>query len=968
MKKFIFSALLALAATFSSPGNNLIKNSSFDSENLYEDMSFYANRGKFKVEVFTEDRTWNKCARMEITQYKVMDGANHYQGAFRFGRNGKMSGFQVEPDTVYDFAFDIKGSLSVSLMVYFSDKPINTKYPGKAIRVTPRTAAGNEKEWTRVKGSFKTAANSKFAILAVQCWGNGKQQAKISPIGGYFMLDNVTVSKRKQLLDSDAPTAAVEAVKPRTALTVPFEKTLKFSCKNPSYKPIDVPVRVTGNQDAVTIAVELPPADKSIVPATENGNYPGSRDDALDVFFAPVKNDRPYSQFAIGSGGGRFHSTGVFQKNFDQWAGKAELKDGKRLLSVTVPWKMLGFDRKPEAGSVLPMNIGIRLNRQSYSFSPVKVGFNDVTHFGNIIFGSIDDYKKQVTASISADRLEKFSKEIKAFRSNKENDPGKVIACFQTLQNKMDFAAMGKTPYLVANLPLAGSLSAPLEISAEQIIKKPIKLQGARNEKLHLPLAIVNRTDQAAAYRIIVHADNSQLYKPEVYGLSNNFPAENIICREILPVKDSDSDKPEIIYDPMPKMNEAQTITLPARSTGAIWLEFDCNNVPEGSYNGFIRIIPLSEPAKFFSKTKAQTAIKDYPLTVTVLPITLPPPIDLAMFQRPVNQDYFNKSCEIGNPRLMLSGYTFRFQYDNQGNIVNSQAPLADAAIAQIKECFKNGPPWVRTRVIIGYSFYDTFKKNFMPKNIKPLTPEWEKCWANHVKAIMDICRKHNLDKEQLYAELVDEPKKEFFNEYLAAAKIASKTEPALRLMITWGAAGRFGIGSKMAAEFSPYMNEQMYWWGLRKSPDFMNQRDEFLKQPGTTSALYECSTGMRENLYTYFRMHPWRTRCGGFDAMGFYCWSNNMFNAYSGRDWRCAQYGGITYNANGKCIPSVRMYALIAGSTDMRYYDALKALKNRPDAQKFLKEATGKIMRQSHNPELADWFRSEAVRILLKK
>ena len=965
MKRLLLLLIAAFAFTFAFGGENLLKNGDFNGSDFLTDISCQMSNGKFKMELYTEDFTWNKCARMEVLEYKEISGRKTLSGALLFGKDKGLRGFPVNPDAEYDFSFDLKGKLSVSLWVYLSDKPFGPKDKGKGIRPKPLTAIGEKDSWTRVKGSFKTEANAKYALFSIMLWADSKQQRSIPAIGNYVLIDNVTITPRKNLLSSEAFKEDGRA-QMRPVLTVPYKGQLLFNDRHDKLPPLCLPVEISSSPENISISVTLPPAGADLKPVTKNGENLW-REDVLDLFFEPVTRDRAYSQFAISSGGGRYIGNGRKLDDFTSWNGKVTpVKDG-RMMSITVPWTLLGYESIPKAGTALGINIGIMYNRNTYSYAPVKLGFSDLPNFGRIIFGSINDFQKSAATQLEKEGLEAFSGEIKAFAENQTEDATELYAAYEGLRNKIENAKLGTAPFLTARLSNMGEYFAPLSIGKEQLITDTIKLRGARNEKLCLPIAILNRTAKIASYRIIVHADASNQYTPEMTGLDKAFPPENIVYREIVPVKDSNGNAPGAIYDALPRMNEAQVITVPPNDCGAIWLEFDCDKVPCDTYKGHIRVIPLMEMAEFPKKEVSKSKIKDHPLELQVLPITLPPPLQLDMFSQRINENYFRRLCELGSPRMLISAYAFKFQYDDNGNITYDEAPLAKDLIADLRRYFQNAPSWVEPRFIVAYSFYGIFKKINLPKSIKPLTPAWENCWRNHVRAIMKVCRENGIEDGRLWAELVDEPRGEFFEEYLAAARIAHEAEPGLKLTMTWGHV-KFGMTPKLAAAFDPYITEQMYWWGHLSNDDFMHQRDEYLKRPGTSSSIYECSTSLRAPLHSYFRLHPWKTRVYGFDRMGFYTFTNHLFGVHTGPDWRLALTGGIVYRAGDACIPSVRFYALKEGMTDIRYYDALKALPNRPDVSKFLKDASKKVMDNAYDTTLPDWFKEQAINLLLKQ
>ncbi|MBR6372844.1 MAG: hypothetical protein IKS20_06655 [Victivallales bacterium] len=963
MKKITVLLIAVLATAFAFGDENLLKNGDFNGSDFFTDISCQMSNGKIKAELFTEDYTWNKCARMEVLEHRDVSGRKMLSASLQFGKDKGLRGFPVKPGAEYDFSFDIKGELPVSLWVYLSDKPFGPQEKGRGIRPVPLTANGEKDSWTRVKGSFKTDENAKFALFSIMLWADSKQQRSIPAVGSYVLIDNVTISPRKNLLE--AGSAGEKGRAPlRPVMTVPYKGRVLFNDIRGKLPPLQIPVEISGSPENINVSVTLPPAGADLKPISQNGANLW-REDVFDLFFEPVTQDRAYSQFAISSGGGRYIGNGRKLDDFASWSGKVtQLKAGRKM-SITVPWRLLGYASMPAAGTALGFNIGLIYDHATYSYAPVKLGFSDLPNFGRIIFGTIGDFQKKAASQLEKEGLDSFHAEIKAFSAKNTDDASKLYAAYENLCDKIADAKLGTAPFLAARLSTMGEYFAPLSISKEQLITDAIKLRGARNEKLFLPIAILNRTAKIASYRVVVHADAPNQYIPEMTGLDKGFPPENIVYREIVPVKDSNGNAPGAIYDALPRMNEAQVITVPPNDCGAIWLEFDCNKVPCDTYKGYVRIIPLMEMADFSKKDNVKSQIRDYPVEIQVLPITLPPPLQLDMFSQRINENYFKRLCDLGSPRMLISAYAFKFKYDDNGNITYDEAPLAKGLVKELKGYFKNAPSWVTPRFILGYSYYDTFKKINLPKTIKPLTPAWENCWRNHVKATMKVCKEYGIEEGTLWAELTDEPRGEFFDEYLAAAKIANEAAPDLKLTMTWGHV-KFGMTPKLAAAFDPYITEEMYWWGLLSDEDFMRQREQFLKRPGTCSSIYECSTSLRVPLHNYYRLHPWKTRVHGFDRMGFYTFTNHLFGLHAGPDWRLALSGGIVYRAGDACIPSVRYYALMQGLTDIRYYDALNALPNRPDASRFLKEASRKVLSQSYDKTLPDWFKEQAINLLL--
>ena len=63
-----------------------------------------------KLSQFIEDRTWNRCLKMELLRYENnTPGQRKASLSMRLGGRGKVYGFPVKPDTVYNFSFEAKG-------------------------------------------------------------------------------------------------------------------------------------------------------------------------------------------------------------------------------------------------------------------------------------------------------------------------------------------------------------------------------------------------------------------------------------------------------------------------------------------------------------------------------------------------------------------------------------------------------------------------------------------------------------------------------------------------------------------------------------------------------------------------------------------------------------------------------------------------------------------------------------------
>lgn len=274
-------------------------------------------------------------------------------------------------------------------------------------------------------------------------------------------------------------------------------------------------------------------------------------------------------------------------------------------------------------------------------------------------------------------------------------------------------------------------------------------------------------------------------------------------------------------------------------------------------------------------------------------------------------------------------------------------------------------PRKVKPRYMIGYSFYETFKRAVKPKSIKVMTPEWENCWKNYIQAVENIFIQCGVAPSDIVYELADEPRIKYENEYLTMTRIARKAVPEGKLLMTWGPLN-FGYTADKIKPYESILNEHGYHWLLLNDPEIMKHVKK-MQQSGINTSLYECSTNIRENLHTYFRLHPWRAYLNGFTELGFYTYIQDSWGQPGATDWKTSPRGGLVYRVDDICIPSIRMFALQQGVDDIRYMRLLKKYSDKPEVAGFIKEIKGKILKFSHNSELPAEFRRKA-RLLLKK
>ena len=176
------------------PGQAILKNSSFDQKNIWQDASLSQKEGHFSASKFTEDQTGNNCLKLELK--KLVNG--QVGCILLIGKDGKKTGFPAKPETTYEFSFEVKGTVPnvICGAVLYHNNEASWK-PGASKRIkTTLNGFQTPAEWTQFKGSFRTEKNTIRAVLILQLWAN-EERAKNWHPGQYLLLDKVSIREQK---------------------------------------------------------------------------------------------------------------------------------------------------------------------------------------------------------------------------------------------------------------------------------------------------------------------------------------------------------------------------------------------------------------------------------------------------------------------------------------------------------------------------------------------------------------------------------------------------------------------------------------------------------------------------------------------------------------------------------------------------------------------------------------------------
>ena len=193
------TTLCAILFTLSATAANLLTNGDFNGKDMYADFVYKSTHGQLKLTDFTEDMTWNKCLKVELVKLRELkDGTKLLTCDLIFGKKG----YAVDADAVYNFNFDFKGNMQVSIFVNcYGEQPGKPEVKLlQTVRPNPRAAMPEKANWSNVKGSFKVPAGTKYITFTLRFWASSAIQRKFTTqAGDMVLLDNIKLEKKVTL-------------------------------------------------------------------------------------------------------------------------------------------------------------------------------------------------------------------------------------------------------------------------------------------------------------------------------------------------------------------------------------------------------------------------------------------------------------------------------------------------------------------------------------------------------------------------------------------------------------------------------------------------------------------------------------------------------------------------------------------------------------------------------------------------
>lgn len=1008
----IASGLLCATALFA---DNLIRNGNFDQPMTPECRIDNTAEKHAKVSLFTEDLTWNKCAKFELLSILNISGREQVGATVVFG--GDKFGFPVKPDTVYTFSFEVKGngasSITTRALEWTGTDFWKDRNPLKMSLGGFKAPA----EWQKFSGTFKTSPNAKTAVIGLSFWWDTQYGPMKYSIGEFILIDNVTVEEQMAPLDAIKPQAEAQKKTSDARIAIAGEvknepvvdgildeecwtKAVKcsgFTGLRVQDKASEPSVfMVLCGKDALYIGVRHsePLVDKIKANISRNGDGIWA-DDVTEIFFGPVVNDRKLTQFAVSAGGGRFSGDGNAEKpdSYGKWESGTSRNADSWSVEMKIPYTLLGWSSVPVPGDSVLMNIARqRMPKPNLStWSPLDGNFHDTANFGRLIIGPPSEFARK-----EADRLRREAADIRDEEKKqsilneigsleKTEDPQAVIHKAVACAEKIRTVKIGSRKFIVSSLPPFHSPNLPMIPASITSPTDKITLRAAINDFKNLPLAVTNLTGKLEEYHVVMFQGGSyNLEKSRLVADDGTvFPAEKIRIMRGVRVKDRDSGKTVQCFDPLAPLDDSATVAAAPNDSALVWVQFDCRDVKPGKYKGVFRTIPLSEPSSMKLAPGEPGAVNgwiykgemhDIPVELEIMPFEIKrgpvKPWDVMRtaydensFKTMIDQDvrFFIMTCWNIWPKFNPDGSIQSFSTEKFDRDVQSH--LAWAEKYGVKDEIRFG---------LGLGCYTNFMSNFGGKKFMEGSPEWERAWMNYVKCIADAYRKNNVPLDRVYVEVVDEPemlmrgKKMTFDTLVAVHRLFKQAAPEMKTY-SWLDCYTPASGYE---QLIPYLD----CWGLYATSSMGSYYKDLIGTLGKNGKklwMYRCNTAVNSNLHGYYRLHAWIGYSCDVEVIGFFVYADATQGGWANFSWKQTPDGGVVYRSGDKIITSIRNECLKLGNQDIKYLDKLKGLASRKNgnaeavvkARKFISEAVPRVLHdKAHDPNEPDKIREETI------
>lgn len=991
MKKILL-ILCVLMSISTLLANALLNNPSFDKP-LDEELVVDSAEGVLGREVFTEHLTWNKCLELEVKKYlKDSNGKSKYYALVLLGGKSGTYGFPVKPNARYKFSIELRGDIPSDNLTFRSFELTGNDFwkDRKELKLAEKVVYTPSKDWVVYSGEFQTTADGKTAMFGFTIWGEDIYN-NLPPIGSKIYIDKLKIEELADLF-ATSDRNLKSTVDIRRVLS-PSQASNNFSdYKNQKQVATQTTLESTVTSNSIILDVICnEPEMKRLKANVNQDNADPWLDDVVELFFAPVVNDRKYTQLVVAAGGGRWMSYGAKSiDELDKWSAKVTKENDAWRVRFEVPFALLGWETPPEKGTPLLFNVGRQraINNELSTWSKVQDSFGDVNKFGVMLLGTPEEWK-----SLTQKTLAKHIADLKASQQKSKieqdfaswsidlNNLEQMVAESSKWQTRIKQASLGDRIFSLVELSPTQDPTIPLVPLQLVNPNTEFKLQAAINDKRPLPLGLVNLTDKAEEYRLSI--GNIDRVGMDRKGLLTKdgklFPADKITLLRGIRMRDGEEENVSMRFDPMVEMDKSNTVIVPPKEAGLIWAIFDTNDVEAGIYTGVVRVSPLSGYGKLNRENMEYSgSTLDIPLSIEVLPFALDksPAIPQFMFGEAFNEESFKQMVDYGVEQFLLNPWSIGCSFNLDGSIKTTNLEKAERKLSELNEWAKKYNIEDRIKIGVVYSVYPIFKNTWSNNQFKYGTKVWEKAWGNYLALIADLLKRHGFDYDDYFYEIWDEPHPKDMDELIVAAKFAKREFPEMRQMLVLAA---WLIDKSELAKIADDITIWNFWMDrYLDNPEYKEFIDN-LRKNGKSIAFYQCETSMRVDLQSYYRRHAWYALAHNLDMVSMFQWTDGPNGSTNASSWRSLLYGGVVYASFDTPISSLRLENLRLGNYDIRYMSALKKTINEAkssgnnstivsEAEKFLQETPRVVgITRSHDGKEADLARNKAIEYILK-
>lgn len=952
-KNVVLAAILAGASLGVCAAENLVLRGDFSESgrNLAPECRAEAGR----VSLHVEDRTWNHCGKCEVTEGvpdREHEGCVVHAANVLVGFATPNCGFAVTPETRYDVAFDAKSlgaemSIAADVVFWTGDSYWKDRTTVKSVVPGGVKATG---EWRTFRGSFRAPQGARRAALRLAVWSSTKWPGlrQYKP-GDAFLFDNVrVVVSRKNIVGADEVPATAVAVRKTIAEGDEFDD---FVSNKDGRTPAAARTRVSVAAEAeallFTVAAEVP---GQVVLGKADAVWSG---DTIEILVEGVDSSRTRTHVAFNNAGAKYTNAGPGGANGD-WDVDVAVVDGGWTARARLPFSFLGIKKLPDE---LGINVGrARAKERTFDCWSPGQSFHDPASFGRIVF---DGYSAALRREFGVDmQIADRAAFESAWAKCEADRQARKLARFK--ESKMSVA------------PVSTLSDWSIPFLPEEIFDPPsnIVLKAAVNEIRALPIAVANLSDRVEDYRVVLETDDDALAGQ--WGL-RGFPQTQIVARKGLRFRDVSGDSPSIRFDPLARMDDVGSVTVPPREAGLVWYDFDCSGVKPGVYGGRLRVIPLCEdgkltrlPNKPAYKGKAQTIPVSLEVVAAEIPRRAAAPAQY--FLAAPSQAVFDMAFNIGAEGFQLHSWAFAFERDADGNL-DLERPKdvvhgISKKIAQHEEwAARHG---FAPEFVVCYSAMDACAGLY---GCAKDDEKFRRVWPQYVRGVKKTMNAAGVPDSRYIIEVRDEPRPETLGKVLEAHRQAKEACPTVRLMMLLAA---WKPTVAQMREFIPFSDRWDLWRGGYFAPGYRDFVKE-LQSAGKEVRAYSCDTSVRLPLLQYYRHHAWHAERHALDGVDMYQLFDHIHGGKFGhRDFQTLPYGGLMYGSFGEPAPSLRYMALREGFTDCKMLAALKArrdLADDPEVAEFLRTAALEVVdRRPNDAGLPDRMRDRARELLVRR